>query len=179
MMITKFNLYKESLLTPGEIFTIRNDKLIIDDIIRDYFLHTKVKTKNDYHNSFCEDRRKDIHNFLSKPNYGSFRTCFHFRYGSIYSMSINIKKNKFNGSNDFTYYISGMSGDFSMHQKGMIRATRTINLEVIKYFFPDVKKNKQYRDFEKRLIKFSDLELYSNGIYENFKKSQAIKSFKI
>jgi hypothetical protein len=174
-----YEQYLQDLMVENEIFTIKSDKLIINHIIKDYFLYEKPENiKNDYMVRFCENRSGDINDFLAKTKNSSFRTCFHFTYNGMYSMSINIKKVTFNGSNDFTYYISGNSGDFSMHQNGMIRATRTINLEVIKHFFPDVKRNKKYRDFEKGLIKFSDLGLYSVK-YIKYVKAKKIKNFNI
>jgi len=172
------NIYNENILSENEIFMIKNDELIINDIIRDYFLYEKPVIKNEFINNFCQDRRDAINKFLTETKYSSFRTCFHFNY-NIYRMNINLSKAKYKGSNNFTYYISGVSGDFYMHQKGMIRATRTINLEVIKHFFPDIKKDKKYREFEKGLIKFSDLDLKPSEKYENYKRSKVIKKFNL
>jgi len=169
----------ENLLIENEIFTINHDKLIINDVIRDYFLYEKQENMKNK-KLFCEDRTDAINKFLSDTRNSSFRTCFHFTYGGMYSMSIDIKKAKYNNSNNFTYFISGISVDFvmEMHQKGMIRATRTINLEVIKHFFPDVKRDKQYRDFEKGLIKFSELGLNSER-YERYLKNMKAKEFNL
>lgn len=87
------------------------------------------------------------------------------------------------------YYISGNSGDFSMHGKKMIRATKQINNKIIQMFFPDILKNKNFKSFLKGEILFSDLDLDYNTynkltnktdlLYNKYLKTTARKKFNL
>jgi len=162
-MITKFKLY-ENIITDNQIFKISNDVLYMNDEILHYFLLTQIKKTNLFEQKVCSNRFidggfSDIFKFFNgdrKYNQQTYTTCFSFNYGQNFSMTVIIKKMKYS-NNIIKYYFGGNSGDFSMHSKGMVRATRQINLNIIKHFFPDIKYDKKYRDFLKGKILFSDL----------------------
>lgn len=63
-------------------------------------------------------------------------------YNDFYKMNIVLYSRQeylIKGSGNFKYYIGGNSGDYEMHSKNMIRATRECNLNFISLYYPIVK----------------------------------------
>ena len=92
-------------------------------------------------------------------------TNFSVRYNGSYGMSIIIKRGNEQNNNfgKFEYTIGGNSGDFSMHGKNMIRATRECNLNLMIKVYPIIK---YLKNFYKELKegKKSFLEIIKDAI---------------
>lgn len=176
----------------NQIFKVSYTNLFMNTDILNYFLFTNNKPSiNNYKKEMCDERMLDknyttVDKFVNSKT--QFNTCYIFTYNHSYGMSISIKQRKtINGHID--YFFSGSSGDFYMHQRGMIRATKEINLKIIQMFFPEVKNNNLYRSFLNNEIRFdeliSDYSTYksltteSNKIYEKYLMMKRQKEFNI
>lgn len=73
----------------------------------------------------------------------------------------------------FKYYIGGNSGDYDMHGKNMIRATRECNLNFIALYYPIVK---HIKDFYK---KFKNDELLFDIVRKAVRKNPEIAKYGI
>jgi len=200
-MITEFNKYNKSpfMITLG-------NRLYINEEMMKYFVFTPIPNSNEWNQRYCNLKFKDpINNVIRTQNKlmlsffdELFRrntqdTCFILRYNSGYAMRISIRKANRDGYN---YYIEGQSGDFSMHGKSMIRATKGINLKIIQIFFPEIENNKNYRLWLKGELNFNDLitnmDMYNKLInigeenyqkylerVEDYKKIMKVKKFNL
>lgn len=161
-MITEFNEYNKSpfMVTLG-------NRLYINEEIMKYLVFTPIPNHNIWDQRVCDfkfnDNMRDVIKNSNKNILMFFEelfirntqnTCFILTYNNSYAMSILIRKNERNG---FRYYIEGNSGDFSMHGKNMIRATKEINLKIIQIFFPEIENNKEYKMWLKGEKKFNEL----------------------
>ena len=146
-MITKFKLYESSNIIQ-QPFWVHNNKLYVSDEIADYLLNIK-----------CKDNKK-------KPYKNIYPLCFVGRYSNNrYIMDLhlykrinyrqNVLSNRFG---EFVYYLGGRGGDFEMHGKSMIRATKTINMQLMSMIFPIVDKIPGFiKDIHSGEVPFYDL----------------------
>jgi len=151
-MIYKFKEYKQQPL-----FLSKSDYLYLSDKLVNEIKPTKERlmkislNKNswvDYIYNKNEDFLNDIRN---DKNYR--KSTFMYLFMSVefspnmYNMSLLIgsKINYFsNDSGKFKYYLRGNSGDFEMHGKNMIRATRECNFKFILKLYPIVEHIKNF-----------------------------------
>jgi len=88
------------------------------------------------------------------------------RYRGSYGMSIIINRGnkQINEHGEFQYYIGGNSGDYEMHGKNMIRATRDCNLNLMIKLYPIIPHIKK---FYKKLQSDTFLSIIKNEIINN------------
>ena len=202
-MITEFKLFESNDHNNAyldQIFSVSGHKgattLYMNDEILHYFLFTHRNKSNKFEKAYCDKRFEDnasevVNKFFNgdvKYNSQTYNTCFQIGYGLNYRMRISISKGKYM-SGKIGYYFTGSSGSHSMHEKGMIRASKQVNFKIIKLFFPDIKHDNNYRAFLKGELQFSelidDMSTYNNlinkteKIYAEYKKNNSINKFKI
>jgi len=196
-------LFEEINIKQQPLFLSPSDRLYVSDDFAKYI--TEYGTFKDntsdnwkklyvkYNKEFLNDERDSYDKEgekawagLSKPYKRSYAYTnltvrydknTNFKGGGTYAMNILLyRHNRNNNSGNFKYYIGGNSGDFEMHGKSMIRATRNCNYNLICKFFPiflhikdAYKKLKQgepfYQLIENELDKNPSLENYLNFEY--------------
>jgi len=190
----KYLKYFENTEIKQQPFFLNGDRLFISDDFAKSITPTisvlkKRYSKHGNFNSFAEDenqKNKDFYlNTKDEKGYTisrDIKTYLTVRYTEEhYQMTIliyrgSIKNNEFG---IFQYYIGGYSGDYSMHGKDMIRATRDCNLNFMSKFYPIVKhiknfykllrlKDKSFFDIIKEAIN-KDITLAQYGIPKEIK----------
>jgi len=97
----------------------------------------------------------------------------HVSYNNMHKMTIVIftGNNYDNESGKFYYYIGGHSGDYDMHGKSMVRATRECNLNFMAKFYPIIL---HIKDFYKN---FKNGELFFDIIKSEILKNPDIVQY--
>lgn len=116
--------------------------------VSDDFAKFITKDCKDYNKISNLEFFDDIKRTINSKKFGSWETYkqdfastdFYVRYGGN-SMTILVKRigtyeNNKNNCGEFNYYITGISGDFTMHGKNMLRKTRECNKNLIIKYFP-------------------------------------------
>lgn len=159
-----FYLSKGDVLYVSDDFAYKKIKLSKRDIIKFYKNKNIQKLMWKYQEQFFNEDVDEKGRKLST----TLDTLKHVRFNNMYRM--NIKLNSLgNYSNreagKFKFYIGGESGDFYMHGKNMIRATRECNLNFIELYYPIVK---YIKDFYKKLKNGElFLDIIRNSVHKN------------
>ena len=155
MKIKRFN--ENITITQQPFYLRKSDYLYIsDDLAKSITPTVDDMIKKGWRYEFTDQRNKDFLNNIKVTNDRGFThyksnqitTLYQVKYGgNSYSMSITIRRgNSFNNEfGKFQYLIGGISGDYEMHGKNMVRATRECNLirnailkdpSIVKYGLP-------------------------------------------
>lgn len=118
----------------------------LEDYIKKGYSPGWIKSSDERNRNFYT-RAKDEKGFVKSNHIG---TEIKVTYNGMYAMTISIHRGNThdNEFGHFEYYIGGNSGDYEMHGKNMIRATKECNLHLMEKLYPIVK---NIKSFYKRL----------------------------
>lgn len=145
-------------------FYLHGDRLYLSDNMVDIVYPTK-----EYIQHIIDHNYNYINNVKSKSK--SYKETFlitglKLRYdNNHYRMDLLLKRGKKkNEYGQFNHYLDGISGDYKMHTKGMIRATRECNLKFIVLYYPIAEHIKNYKKLKN---KEPFLSIIEDGIISN------------